>query len=386
VEGHLYQRGKSKIWYLLYDAPLSNGKKRNLRSVRIGKMSKSEADAKKREILSKVDKGVRDEQAGSTTVEQFLSSWLDATRDRLAPRTAERYASIVKLHVVPAIGNVKLSKLEPEHLRKLYKAVRDKSLSNQTCLHVHRALHTALQYGIREERILSENVANRVKAPATEKRERTPLNRDQVRFLIASGKSTRLELPIALTAVTGLRRGELLALRWQHVDLDKGSVFVAESLEHSRATSQRIRFKGPKSKTSRRVIPLAPECVALLRSRKAQQEEEQDAAGAAYTDNDLVFPNPDGQPWPPDTFSAQFAQLAKSVGMRGFRFHDLRGTRLCRSHWQRVSNKEVQTLMGHSSPVVTLSVYARALEGIRAAGGQRNRSFAPGSGEGPSLR
>ncbi len=188
MEGHLYQRGKSKIWYLLYDAPLSNGKKRNLRSVRIGKMSKSEADAKKREILSKVDKGVRDEQAGSTTVEQFLSSWLDATRDRLAPRTAERYASIVKLHVVPAIGNVKLSKLEPEHLRKLYKAVRDKSLSNQTCLHVHRALHTALQYGIREERILSENVANRVKAPATEKLERTPLNRDQVRFLIASGK------------------------------------------------------------------------------------------------------------------------------------------------------------------------------------------------------
>lgn len=364
MEGHLYQRGKSKIWYLLYDAPLSNGKKRNLRSVRIGKMSKSEADAKKREILSKVDKGVRDEQAGSTTVEQFLSSWLDATRDRLAPRTAERYASIVKLHVVPVIGNVKLSKLEPEHLRKLYKAVRDKSLSNQTCLHVHRALHTALQYGIREERILSENVANRVKAPATEKRERTPLNRDQVRFLIASGKRTRLELPIALTAVTGLRRGELLALRWQHVDLDKGSMFVAESLEHSRATSQRIRFKEPKSRTSRRVIPLAPECVGLLRSHKAQQQEEKDAAGVAYADNDLVFPNPDGQPWPPDTFSTQFAQLAKSVGMRGFRFHDLRHAFASLTLADGVSIKEVQTLMGHSSPVVTLSVYARSIEGL----------------------
>lgn len=364
MEGHLYQRGKSKIWYLLYDAPLSNGKKRNLRSVRIGKMSKSEADAKKRGILSKVDKGVMDKQAGSTTVEQFLSSWLDATHDRLAPRTAERYASIVKLHVVPVIGNVKLSKLEPEHLRKLYKAVRDKGLSNQTCLHVHRALHTALQYGVREERILSENVANRVKAPATETRERTPLNRDQVRFLIASGESTRLELPITLTAVTGLRRGELLALRWKHVDLDKGSVFVAESLEHSRATSQRIRFKGPKSKTSRRVIPLAPECVALLRSHKAQQEEEKDAVGVAYADNDLVFPNPDGQPWPPDTFSTQFAKLAKSVGMRGFRFHDLRHAFASITLADGVSIKEVQTLMGHSSPVVTLSVYARSIEGL----------------------
>ncbi|MGA9946582.1 MAG: hypothetical protein WBP75_16315, partial [Candidatus Cybelea sp.] len=113
-------------------------------------------------------------------------------------------------------------------------------------------------------------------------------------------------------------------MRWPLVDLDKGSLFVAESLEHSRAANQRIRFKGPKSKTSRRVIPLAPECVTLLRAHKARQEAEKTLVGGAYTDNDLVFPNPDGQPWPPDTFSMQFAQLARSVGMRGFRFHDLR--------------------------------------------------------------
>ena len=109
---------------------------------------------------------------------------------------------------------------------------------------------------------------------------------------------------------------------------------------------------------------MAPECVALLRSRKAQQEEEQDAAGAAYTDNDLVFPNPDGQPWPPDTFSAQFAQLAKSVGMPGFRFHDLRHAFASITLADGVSIKEVQALMGHSSPVVTLSVYARSIEGL----------------------
>ncbi len=364
MEGHLYQRGKSKVWYLLYDAPLSNGKRRNLRSVRIGKMSKSEADAKKREILSKVDKGEQHERAGSTSVEQFLDAWLDATRERLAPRTAERYASIVKLHVVPVVGNVKLSKLEPEHLRKIYRTIHDKGLSKQTCLHVHRALHTALQYGVREERVLRENVADRVKAPALEKREPTPMNRDQIRFLIAAAKSTRLEVPIALAAVTGLRRGELLALRWQHIDLDKGSVFVAESLEHSRSASQRIRFKAPKSRTSRRVIPLAPECVTLLRSNKARQDDEKAQAGAAYTENDLVFPNPDGQPWPPDTFSTQFANLAKSVGIRGFRFHDLRHAFASITLADGVSIKEVQTLMGHSSPVVTLSVYARSIEGL----------------------
>jgi integrase len=378
MEGHLYQRGKSKVWYLLYDAP-ANGARRNLRSVRIGKMPKAEADAKKREILCAVDKGMAREQAPSTSVEAFLNSWIEATRDRLASRTAERYTSIVKLHIVPVVGNVKLSRLTPEHVRKIYKTVRDKGLSNQTCLHVHRALHTALQYGVREERILSENVAGRVKAPAVERREHAPVSREQIRFLMAAANGTRLDAPIAVAALTGLRRGELLAVQWRHVDLDKGTLFVAASLEHSRATSGHIRFKGPKSKTSRRLIPLAPECVMLLRSHKAQQEEERGVAGDAYVDNDLVFPNPDGSPWPPDTFTTQFSKLARSVGMRGFRFHDLRHAFASLTLSDGVSIKEVQSLLGHSSPVVTLSVYARSIEGLgRQAVNELARSlFAP---------
>jgi integrase len=360
---------------LLYDEPANNGK-RNLRSVRIGRMPKGEADAKKREILSAVDRGMAREHAASTSLEAFLNSWIEATRDRLASRTAERYASIVKLHIVPVIGNIKLSRLTPEHIRKIYKTVKEKGLSNQTCLHVHRALHTALQYGVREERILSENVAGRVKSPAVERREHAPVNREQIRFLMAAANGTRLDVPIAVAAITGLRRGELLALHWKHVDLDKGTLFVGASLEHSRAASDRVRFKAPKSKTSRRVIPLAPECVMLMRSHKAQQEEERGLAGDTYVDNDLVFPNPHGSPWPPDTFTMQFSKLAKSVGMRGFRFHDLRHAFASLTLGDGVSIKEVQTLLGHSSPVVTLSVYARSIEGLgRQAVNQLARSL-----------
>ena len=279
----------------------------------------------------------RGEQAASTSVEAFLNSWIEATQDRLAPRTAERYASIVKLHIVPIVGNVKLRRLDTGALRKIYKAVRkDRGLSDQTCLHVHRALHTALQYGVREERILNENVVGRVKAPTVERRERAPLNREQIRILMAAARGTRLEVPITLAALTGLRRGELLALRWQHVDLDKGSLFVAASLEHSRATSGRVRFKGPKSKTSRRVIPLAPECATLLRSHKAAQEQEKGLAAYLYVDNDLVFPNPDGCPWPPDTFTTQFRSSQRLLVCAGFGF-TICVTRLLRSRWPMAS-------------------------------------------------
>ena len=190
------------------------------------------------------------------------------------------------------------------------------------------------------------------------------LSREQIRFLIEATKGTRLEIPVALTAVTGLRPSELLALRWRFTDLAKRALFVAESLEHSRDKTQRLRFKGPKSRNSRRVIPLAPEFIKQPRTHKAQQDAEKAQSGKAYSDNDLVFPNPGGEPWPPDSFSAQFAKLAKTVGMRGFRFHDLRHAFASLTLANGVSIKEVQTLMGHSCRTITLSVYARSMEGL----------------------
>ena len=212
------------------------------------------------------------------------------------------------------------------------------------------------------------------------------MNREQIRFLIAAAKDTRLETPIAVAAVTGLRRGELLALRWQHVDLDKGTLFVAESLEHSRAASGRIRFKGPKSKTSRRVIPLAPECVMLLRSHKAQQEEEKALpAGRTLTtiSSSQTLTVALGLPTHSQCSSAK---LAQSVGMRGFRFHDLRHAFASLTLGRRCVDQGGADAHGAQlagRDAFRLCAFDRR---PRAAGRQRARSFAPGSGEGLSLR
>jgi hypothetical protein len=118
MEGHLYKRGRSKTWYLLYDLPKAHGDKRKQCSVRIGKMPKSHAEARKREILRRVDQGTW-QSAPSLTVEKFLRLWLDATRPRLAAKTHERYSSLVQLYVLPVIGQLRLGKVEPKHLRQL---------------------------------------------------------------------------------------------------------------------------------------------------------------------------------------------------------------------------------------------------------------------------
>jgi integrase len=363
MKGHLIERrGKrGSVWYLVFDTPRERGAKREQERVRLGSMPKNHALARKREILSKVDKGTWIKERRDLTVEQFLTSWLDAIEYDLATNTHVRYTGLMNQHVIPRVGNVQLAKLTPQHLTQIYQAVRGEGLSAQTTLHVHRALHTALNYGVKVTKDLSENVASRLKAPRVERRVSTSITPEKVRTLIEAARDTRLDVPVMLAALTGLRRGELLALKWATVNLDKGSLYVAEALEHTRGHG--VAFKAPKSRTSRRVLPLAPECVVLLQAHKEAQDAVKANAGEAYTDLDLVFPNPDGAPWPPDSFSVQFGKLARTVGCQGFRLHDLRHAFATLMLADSVSIREVSDMLGHSSKSLTLSTYAHAMPG-----------------------
>ena len=361
MEGYLYQRGKVKTWYLRYGEPTLPDRKRRTRNVRIGCMSKSKAEARKREILREYDEGTSQERVASPCVAQFLSSWLEVRRHNLAPTTFIRYKRMVEHDVIPVIGTVQLLKVQIEHIERVHAVARKRGLSERSCLHIHRMLHTAFKDAIRKKKLL-QNVVSLAEAPTPVEREPVPISRDRVRLLIAAARGSRLEVPVAVSSVTGLRRGEMLGLKWRNIDLDKGSLFVAESLEQTREYG--LRFKCPKSKSSRRFVPLSPECVELLRSHKVEQDAAKDSGAYCYDDQDLVFSNPDGSPWPPDTFTAQFGKLATLVGLKGFRFHDMRHAFASLTLADGKPIKEVSVLMGHSSANVTLSVYARSIEGM----------------------
>lgn len=168
-----------------------------------------------------------------------------------------------------------------------------------------------------------------------------------------------------LAVLTGLRRGELLALKWGTVDLARGSLYVAEAVEHTRRHG--VRFKSPKSRTSRRVVPLAPECVERLRLHKETQDDLRAKAGQVYSNLDLVFPSPDGSPWLPDSFSVQFARVARTADCKGFRLRDLRHAFATLTLADGVSIREVSDLLGHSSKALTLSTYAHSMPGVGRA-------------------
>lgn len=243
-----------------------------------------------------------------------------------------------------------------------YARIRAKGLSGQTCVHIHRILCTAMNYGKKTLRIIKENVVADVPSPEAHHRELRPLSEEQVRMTIGAAKNTRLEVPVLLTALTGLRRSELLALRWAtSIDLERGLLAVNETLEQSRRYGLSFKKK-TKSKSSRRVIPLAADLLTVLKAHKAEQDAQRQRLGPAYADQDLVFCNPDGSPWPPDTFSKQFAGIMRLVDLQGeFRFHD---SRHAFASIALKNGAEVSALLGHSSPMLMLSTYAHTMEGM----------------------
>lgn len=368
MKGHLVEsRGKrgGSVWYLIYDEPRERGAPRKQHRERLGSMPKNHALARMRKILNGIDEGTWVKERRDLTVERFVTDWLDAVKFDLATNTHVRYAGLMKQHVIPRIGKMQLARVTPQHLSRIYKAVHEAGLSAQTALHIHRAVHTALNYAVKVTKDLRENVASRLKAPTVEHRVNTSITPEKVRALFASVRGTRLEAPIILAGLTGLRRGELLALTWATIDLKRESLYVAQAVAHTRRHG--VEFKLPKSKRSRRVIPLAPECVELLRVHKERQAAIQADAGEAYDNQDLVFPSPDGSPWLPDSFSVQFAKLARTAGLEGFRLHYLRHSFATLALADGVSIRELSDLLGHGDPSFTVRTYAHAVPGAGRA-------------------
>ena len=220
-----------------------------------------------------------------------------------------------------------LPKLAPLHIQAFYSRALIKGrkdgkggLSAQTVVHFHRVLHRAFDQAVKWQ-LLARNPTDAVEPPSAQGREMRALDENETALLLRLVEKTQLQMPVVLAVTTGLRRGEILGLRWSNVDLVEGHLTVVQSLEQ---TKEGLRLKAPKTNRSRRSIPLLGITLDALRSYRAKQAEERLAIGPAYCDHDLVFPSSGGAPWPPGTFSKTFSALVRRSGMRPFRFHDLR--------------------------------------------------------------
>jgi len=321
-----------------------------------------EANNKKFQALADQAKGIRFSDPGRLTVGAFISSWLtDTARYQVSEGTFSRYERTCRNHLVPFFGRIKLRELSPAHVRAFKARKIEEGLNPNTVGVMQGVLSTALNQAVDDD-LVPSNPASRVKKAV--KREQAPmrsLSQDEASKLLQAAVGTRDEALLTLALRTGMRQGELAALRWEDLAFDgKPSITV----RHSADTRTKTRVSTTKTGKERK-IHIGPRTVEVLKAHRARQREERMAA-TSWTDPGLVFPNTKGKIRRRDSVMRSLRRFLKEADLPvDVRFHDLRHTAGTLALRQGVPLHTVSRMLGHSDPAMTLRRYAHVLEDMR---------------------
>jgi integrase len=365
MKGHLRERSPGH-WAIVIDVRDSATGKRKRRWHSFAG-SKRQAQIECAQLITKLQSGTQVDPT-RITVAEFFERWLDHMRGRCSPRTHERYTELCRKNLVPLLGGHPLAKLQPATISQAYaKALssgrRDGQggLSPRTVHHMHRVLRQCLQQGV-EWQVLSRNPAGLVRPPKVERRQMQTLDADGTIELIEAARTTSLFLPILLGVLCGLRRGEVVALRWRSVDLKQGQLAVSASTEQ---TDAGIREKDTKSGNSRSVA-LPAMVVEELRQHRLRQAERHLLLGVRLSEDHHVVTSEDGRPLQPRSLSQAFRKFLARNGLKKIRLHDLRHSHATAMLAAGVHPKIAQERLGHSSVSVTIDLYSHILPGMQA--------------------
>lgn len=355
ASGHLEKRSE-KSWAIVIECgkdPLT-GKRKRLKKAFRG--NKRDAEKELARLLMEIEQGFYIEPSKLTTSE-YLKKWHeDYCKNKLASSTCENYWIILDKHLIPALGAIPLSKLKPLHIQDYYAKALSKGLSLRSVQYHHAILRKALQQAVKWK-LIPYNPADGAESPRPQRKEQNVLPAEKVNEFLERISGDPF-YPLIYTALwTGMRRGELLGLRWRDVDLKGKSINVVQSL---RWVAGECRFEDVKTEKSRRNIPIPDALVTFLKKLRKEQAEIK-LRQENYQDYGLVFCRPDGAPWCPSTITHHFHDLAKNAGFPDLRFHDLRHTHATLLLKQGVHPKVVQERLGHASITTTMDIYSHVL-------------------------
>jgi integrase len=359
-EGSIYphKKNEKKVGYRgAYWVQTAEGPKRRYVS---GK-DRGQVRRKLTESMANRDKGfIYDDD--NLTVGEYLDRWLsDSVRGTVRESTYSRDKYLVTNHIKPTLGRLKLKNLNAPHLQGLYRDRLDSGLSSSTVHKVHHVLHKGLRQAVRWN-LIPRNPADSVKAPTPTPKEMHPLSAHEARRLLETTRGDRLEALYVLAVHTGMRRGELLGLKWAHVDLENATVRVHRTLTRK---GTGYVLGEPKTKKSRRTVRLTQRAVEALKSHRVRQAEEKLRAGSLYSDQGLVFAGVGGGLINPSNLRQRsFTPLLEHADLPRITFNDLRHTCASLLFQKNVHPKFVQELLGHASVAITLDTYSHMLPGM----------------------
>jgi len=324
-----------------------------------GYRTRKDAERARIELLARLDQGSYVEPSRLTLATFLRDQWLPGLTGRVRPTTVHGYTTNLKRYVLPRVGQVTLQRLTPAQLNTLYAALlagggKDgRPLSARTVQAIHMTVRKALRDAARWG-LLARNVAELADPPSPTRADMRTWTAEELRRFLTHVEGERLAALWMLAASTGMRRGEVLGLRWVDVDLELARVAVRQTLV---LAGRQVVTSEPKTSRGRRSIALDPRTVAALRSWRAAQLEERLAWGSAWTDSGLVFTREDGMPMHPEWLSDAFDWRIRTAGLPRIRFHDLRHTHASLGLAAGVPVKVMSERLGHSTSSFTADAY-----------------------------
>lgn len=353
-EGSIYLRESDKKWVATAHI---DGKRKSF----YGDTQK-EAVEKRKAALREYEKGTL-VKSSKQTVREYLEYWLEEVhKPTLRISSYVKYRKLLNTYIFPVLGHIPLQKLAAQQVQALYAKKLKEKLAPKTVQSIHGVLHKALADAVKWE-LIGKNVCDIVSPPRVPKRQQKVLTKQQAHVLLDYVKEHRLEALLVVAVTTGIRRGELLALRWKDVNLENKSISVLRTVDYI----PHYGYVETESKTEagNRQVMLSTLAVRMLKEHRLEQEETKARLGSAWIEKDLVFTGLHGDYLNPSYLLRVFKKILVDAGLAHMRFHELRHSSATILLAMNVHPKIVQERLGHSDIRMTLGTYSHVLPSIQ---------------------
>lgn len=362
MRGHVAKKGDR--YYVVVDIGRDHKNKRQQKWFS-GYTRKKDAEKDLPNILLNMEKGYK--KPADMTVEQYMDDWLKKKKNSVAHGTYEHYAAYTKNYIIPGIGRWKVSKLDGDIVESFIDELKDnEDIAQRTKKHIFRILSSALKKGKRYG--IKDGIMDDIEAPRVEKTEIEYWSLEETRSFLQSLNSKNHSIPFYIALATGMRRGEIMGLRWSRVNFDNQTISVTHQLKQDEDKEGNIEWVlSPqlKTKTSYRTIKIDDDTMDLIKAHKKQQEKDKMKVGPDYGNKDMVCATSIGGYMKPTYLRTVFNRTIKYSGVKRISFHGLRHTHATLLLSDGVHPKIVQERLGHTSIETTLDTYSHITPGIQ---------------------
>lgn len=363
MKGHIVERSPGK-WAIVLDVP-SEGKRRRKWHTFHG--TKRQAETECARLIAELAGGNYVEPA-KTTLREYFVQWLKHEKGNVSPKTLQRYEELLLKNVAPIIGGVTLNKLSAASIdlawgKLLESGRRDGKggLSPRTVHHCRRVMLTAMDQAVKWD-LLKRNPVALTRPPKVERKQMEAYSAPQTAVLLDELRASRVFIPVLLAALCGMRRGEIIALRWKDIDLAGAIIAVTRSAEQ---VGTEVRYKETKSGKAR-TVALSSTVLEELRRHRLGQAEEQLKLGIRPSEESFVVAQIDGAPLKPVSLTHEWTRLLAKTDLPRIRFHDLRHSHATQLLAAGVHPKIASERLGHSTVGITLDLYSHVMPGMQA--------------------